>query len=87
MVYHPDSFISTTAAWRNYNENNENFKNSIKCWICDNDYVVADVKVRDHCHIIGNYSGSAHRDCIINLKWNHKVPIVFHNLKCYDSQS
>ena len=33
-------------------EDNENFKNSSKCWICDNDCVDNDVKVRDHCHII-----------------------------------
>ena len=32
-------------------ENNENFKNSTKCWICDNDYVKNDVKVRDHWKI------------------------------------
>ena len=31
------------------------------------------------------YRGSAHRDCNINLKLNHKIPIVFHNLKNYDS--
>ena len=30
-------------------------KNSTKCWICDNDYVDNDVKVRDHCHITGKY--------------------------------
>ena len=63
---------------------NENFKNSSKCWICDNDYIVTDVKVRD-CHITGKYRGSAHRDCNINLKLNHEIPIVFHNLKNYDS--
>ena len=44
-----------------------------------------DVKVRDHCHITGKYEGSAHRDCNINLKLNHKIPVVFHNLKNYDS--
>ena len=43
-------------------EDNENFKNSTKCWICDNDYV-DDVKRRDHCHIVGKYRGSAYRDC------------------------
>ena len=32
-------------------EDNEDFKNSTKCWICDNDYVDNDVKLRDHCHI------------------------------------
>ena len=31
-------------------EDNENFKNSSKCWICDIDYVNNDVKVRDNCH-------------------------------------
>ena len=65
------------------NEDNENFKNSAKCWICDNEYVDTDVKVRDHCHITGKYRGSAHRDCNINLKLNHKIPVVFHNLKIF----
>ena len=66
-------------------EDNEDFKNSTKCWICDNDYVDNDVKVRDHCHITGKYRGSAHRDCNINLKLNHKISLVFRNLKNYDS--
>ena len=66
-------------------EDNEDFKNSTKCWICDNDYVDNDVKVIDHCHISGKYRGSAHRDCYINLDLNHKIPVVFHNLKNYDS--
>ena len=66
-------------------EDNEDFKNCTKCWICDNDYIDNDVKVRDHCHITGKYGGSAHRDCNINLKQNHKITVVFHNLKNYDS--
>ena len=65
-------------------EDNEDFKSSTKCWIHDNDYIDTDVKVRDHCHITGKYRGSAHRDCNINLRLNHKIPIVFHNLKNYD---
>ena len=35
-------------------DDNEDFENSTKCWICDNDYIDSDVKVRDHCHITGN---------------------------------
>ena len=27
------------------------------------------------------YRGFAHRDCNMNVKLNHKIPIVFHNLK------
>ena len=62
-------------------EDNEDFKNSIKCWSCDNDYVDSDVKVIDHCHITWKYRGSAHRDCNINLKLNHKIPVVLLYLK------
>ena len=50
-------------------EGNEDFENSTKCLICDNDNVDRDVKVRDHCHITGKYRGSAHRDCNTNV--NH----------------
>ena len=66
-------------------EDNEDFKNSTKCCICDNDYIDNDVKVRDHCPITEKYRGSAYRVCNINLKLNHKIPVVFHNLKKYDS--
>ena len=66
-------------------EDNEDFKNSTKCCICDNDYIDNDVKVRDHCPITEKYRGSAYRDCNINLKLNHKIPVVFHNLRKYDS--
>ena len=44
-------------------------------------YVDNDVKVRDHCQITGKYRGSVHRDCTIDLKSNHKISVVFHNLK------
>ena len=43
-------------------EDNENFKDSTKCWICDEDYVNKDVKVRNHCHTTGKYRRFAHRD-------------------------
>ena len=66
-------------------EDNEDFKNSTKCWIYNNGCIDTDVKVRDYCHIIRKYRGSAHRDCSINLKLNHKMFVVLHNLKNYDS--
>ena len=66
-------------------EDNEDFENSTECWICDNNYVDGDVKVRDHCHITGKNKGSAHRDCSISVKLNHKIRVVFYNLKNYDS--
>ena len=36
-------------------EDNKDFENSTKCWICDNYYADDDVTVRDHCHITGKY--------------------------------
>ena len=45
----------------------------------------SDKKVRDHCHISGKYRGAAHWNCDINLKISKKVPVIFHNLKRYDS--
>ena len=73
-------------------EINEDFENSSKYWTCDNVYVKGDniyvkhdVKIRDHWYISGKYRVSAHRDCNINFELNHKIPIVFYNLKHYDS--
>ena len=48
-------------------DDNEDFENSTKYWICDNNYNNGDVKVRDHCHITGKYRGSVHRDLNINF--------------------
>ena len=63
----------------------EDFKNSTKCWICDNGYCNGDVKERDHCDITRIYRASSPRDCNIKVNLNQKIPIVFHNLKNYDS--
>ena len=66
-------------------KDNEDSGNSTKCQICDNDYINGDVKVIDHCHITGKCRGSAHRDCNMNVKLNHNISAVFHNLKKDDS--
>ena len=44
-------------------------------------YIDGNVKIKGHGHITGKYRGPAHRDCHINIKPNHKIPVVFHNLK------
>ena len=48
-------------------------------------YNETDVRVRDHCHITGKYRGSAHKDCNLNFQISDKIPVIFHNLRGYDS--
>ena len=60
---------------------NEDLENSTKCWICDNDYIDTNVKVRYHYHNTGKYRGSAHREWNIRVELNHKIPVEFHSLK------
>ena len=62
-------------------EDNEDFENSANAGSVIMMIIDTDVKVRDHCHITGKYRGSAHRDCNINLKLNHQIPVIFHKLK------
>ena len=62
-------------------EGNKDIKNSAKCWICDTDCADDDVKVRDRCHITRKYKSSAHRNCNLNVKLNHKVFVIFHDLQ------
>ena len=66
-------------------DDERNLKNADKCYVCNKKYSEKDIRVRDHCHITGKYRGSAHQDCNINYRLTDKVPVIFHNLKGYDS--
>ena len=44
--------------------------------------------MRDHCHITGKFRGAAHSQCNLKLEvspYITQIPVVFHNLKGYDS--
>ena len=66
-------------------DNEKEFQKSNKCHICEKEYNKTDVRVRDHCHITGQYRGSAHQDCNLNFRLTDKIPVIFHNLRGYDS--
>ena len=67
-------------------EEEENlFQQSNSCWICKNLIDNDEEKVRDHCRVTGKFRGAAHRSCNINLKLTKNVPVIFHNLRGYDS--
>ena len=63
----------------------EDFKNSAKCWICKKTYEEDEVEVKDYNHITGKYQESVHQECNLNLSLGKNVPAVFHNLQNYDS--
>ena len=55
-------------------EEEEIFKFSNSCWICNKLFDVADEKVRDHCHITGKFRGAAHFSCNAKLKLSKRIP-------------
>ena len=59
-------------------KDNEDFENSTNKWICDNDYIDGDIKVRDHDYITENIE-------VLHIKKILKIHVVFDNLKNYDS--
>ena len=61
------------------------FQQSNSCWICKKLIDNNDEEVRYHCHVTGKYRRAAHWSCNINLKLTKKVPIIFPNLKGYNS--
>ena len=61
------------------------FQQSNSCWICKKLFDNDDEKVRDHFHVTGKFRGAAHWSCNKNLQLTKRVPIIFHNLKGYDS--
>jgi hypothetical protein len=59
------------------------FQTTRNCSICGND--LGDDRVRDHDHVSGQYRGAAHNICNLKYRITWKVPVVFHNLRGYDS--
>ncbi|GFY67148.1 uncharacterized protein TNIN_416021 [Trichonephila inaurata madagascariensis] len=60
----------------------ENFKSSTLCSICENP--LNGDAVRDHDHLSGAYRGAAHNSCNLNFKLANYIPVVIHNLRNYD---
>ena len=63
----------------------EKFQLTNSCWIRGKLFDVGGEKVRDHFRVTGKFRGAAHFSCNVNCKLSKKVPVIFHNLKGYDS--
>ena len=67
-------------------EEEENlFQKSNNCWICKKFITNDEDRVRDHSHVTGKFRGVAHRNCNVNFQLTKKIPLIFHNLRSYDS--
>ena len=64
----------------------DEFRQASVCHICEED-ICGDVtfKVKDHCHLTGEYRGAAHQECNLKYKEPSFIPVVFHNLSGYDA--
>ena len=58
-------------------------RQALNCHICEEP--LGTDRVRDHCHLSGNFRGAAHNDCNLNYKFTGRIPVIFHNLRGYDS--
>jgi hypothetical protein len=60
------------------------FEKSEKCHFCKKEFSEVDIKVRDHCHITGEFRGATHQSCNLNVRTSLKIPVFFHNGSGYD---
>ena len=66
-------------------EEKSQHKKATSCYVCNCDFTAENRKVRDHCHVLGNYRGAACNMCNLGMKLTKTIPVIFHNLKGYDS--
>ncbi|XP_074653582.1 uncharacterized protein LOC141907740 [Tubulanus polymorphus] len=59
------------------------FKSTDICHICKE--TINGKKCRDHDHITGKYRGPACNSCNLSYRVPNFIPVIFHNLKSYDS--
>ena len=66
-------------------EEEEQFQSSKICWICEKRIDNDDEVVKDYCHVTGKFRGATHWSCNINLRLTKKLPVIFHDLRGYQS--
>ena len=59
------------------------YDNSTLCQICNKE--LGEDRVRNRCHLSGNFRGDAHEVCILKYKCANFNPFSSHNLSGYDS--
>ncbi|XP_074655657.1 uncharacterized protein LOC141909170 [Tubulanus polymorphus] len=79
VLAHPAPMVTTR-------EEQTSFEEAENCYVCDKP--LYEDRVSDRDHITGDYRGPAHNECNLKLRLSAKytpMPVVFHNLRGYDS--
>jgi hypothetical protein len=58
---------------------------TVKCNLCKKDFTSINGKVRDHCHLSGQFRQTICQTCNLALKTPTFVPCFLHNLSNYDA--
>ena len=66
-------------------EEEVDFVNSTHCHVCEEPFGPNKIKVRDHCHLTGKYSGAFCNSHNLARAHDYKLPVILHNFKSYDS--
>ncbi|KAL4111836.1 hypothetical protein QTP88_015719 [Uroleucon formosanum] len=67
------------------NEEQEKHDKTTTCNLCKKDFTFFNDKVRDHCHLSGQFRQSICNKCNLALKMPKFVPCLLHNLSNYDT--
>ncbi len=58
-------------------EGKREYDSATNCHICGKGFSETDRKVKDHCHISGNFRGAAHKECNLKFKVPKFTPYFF----------
>ena len=66
-------------------EDEKDYRNNNICRFCEKNFECD--KIRDHCHLTGNYRGPAHSICNINVIQDQSsfISFIYQNFSIYDS--
>lgn len=64
-------------------ENKIHFRKANKCQMCNKLYSEQDIRVKDYCHITGEYRGLAHEIFNVSFQLKIKIPVISHNLSLF----